>query len=223
MVGTGGGGAHPRRLGHSGVLGVLVATPLAALSLVGLGRTLGPHPPPPALIAPATGTTPARQAADQCYERPPAGTPTRLPRGYRYLWSLSSTLGDHGQQATWVYNRDCSDPDAAFPVLVIRVTSPDVPLTAGGKGRSVELHSSQATALYYQRWLPPDLHMLLCRGSYWYPDATVACRWDTPTINLLLVKAGEATYAIVGGRSNGIGMNELVAIAHRLPGAHPTD
>ncbi|MGH7746475.1 MAG: hypothetical protein ACREQ5_17200, partial [Candidatus Dormibacteria bacterium] len=90
------------------------------------------------------------------------------------------------------------------------------------RGRPVELEGSQATAVYYQRWLPAVLHTVLCTGGYWFPDEKVRCRWDAETVNLLLVDAHQQTYAIIGGRKNGIGKDELVAIAHRLPGAHPT-
>ncbi|HEX6492586.1 MAG TPA: hypothetical protein VF112_03685 [Candidatus Dormibacteraeota bacterium] len=211
-------GARRRRpLGHGGVAGVLLVLPLAALSLAGLGRALGPHPPPRTAVV--TATTVAQDTTDVCFQAPPAAAPRHLPSGYRFLWELSSPYGDHGRQDTWVYNRSCADPDAAYPVLVIRITNAGAPLSAGdrSRGRPVELGSPQATAVYYRKGLPHDLHQVLCRGSYWFPDATVSCRWESAAINLLLVEARHGTYAILGGRTNGIGENELVAIAHRLP------
>ena len=218
----GGGPARmrPRSLGHGGLLGILLALPIAAFSLIGMGRALGPHP-----VAPVTGTpttaaaTRVENAAGWCFGTPPAGAPDRLSRGYRFLWLFSGSYGDTAQETTWVYNRSCADPDANYPVLVIHITNGAVDDSDAGRapGRTVDLGSSTATAVYYQRWLPHRLHTLLCSGGYWFPDQKVSCRWDAATVNLLLVNESDATYAVLGGRGNGIGENELAAIARRLP------
>ena len=214
-----GGDAAVRRfspLGHGGVVGVLLALPLAALTLVAIGHGLGPHPRVDATTAAATR---AGDGADVCFHAPPAGAPRHLPLGYRFLWELTSPYGDHGHQDTWVYNRSCSDPDAAYPVLVIRIANAGALLSASERrrGRAVELDSLPATAVYYRKGLPHDLHQVLCRGSYWFPDATVSCRWEADAVNLLMVETRQDTYAILGGITNGIRQGELVTIAHRLP------
>jgi hypothetical protein len=215
------GQRHGTPLGHGGVLGILLALPLAALTLVGIGRSLGPHPAPRTAPAPATLVA---AAADWCFRTPPAGIPDRLSHGYRFLWFFSGSYGDQGQETTWVYNRSCADPDANYPVLVIQITNGDGQSSGGDRrrGRRVDLNWSHETGTYYQRWMPHVLHTLLCTGGYWFPDEKVRCRWDAATVNLLLVDARKETYAIIGGRANGIGEDELVAIANRLPGAHPT-
>ena len=208
--------ARPRTtLGHGGVLGILLALPLAALSLVGIGRSLGPHPAPRPV--PATATL-VDAAADWCFRTPPAGIPDRLSHGYRFLWFFSGSYGDRAQETTWVYNRSCADPDANYPVLVIQITDDAGHPSPGDRrrGHPVDLNRSHTTAVYYQRWIPHLLHTLLCTGGYWFPDEKVRCRWDAATVNLLLVDARHETYAIIGGRANGIAEDELVAIAHGL-------
>ena len=205
----------PTTLGHGGVLGILLALPLAALTLVGLGRSLGPHPVP--RTPPVTATL-VDAATEWCFRTPPAGIPDRLSHGYRFLWFFSGSYGDHGQETTWVYNRSCADPDANYPVLVIRITDGDGQRDPR-RGRQVDLDWSHATGTYYQGWMPRVLHTLLCTGGYWFPDEKVRCRWDAATVNLLMVNAPKETYAIIGGRVDGIGQDELVAIANRLSGA----
>ena len=217
-------GARPRTLGHGGVLGLVLAIPVAAMSLIGMGRALGPHPAPRTIPVTATAATPAQASADQCFRTPPDGAPAQLARGYRYLWYWSGSYGDHAHETTWVYNRSCADPDANWPVLVIRITDAGGPASPARlhQGRLVDLNSAHGTAVYYQRWLPPVLHTVLCSGGYWFPDQKVSCRWDANAVNLLLVDARQDTYAILGCRTNGIGRDELVAIARRLPGAQST-
>ncbi len=201
---------------------MLLALPIAALTLIGMGRALGPHPVAPVTGAATTAATRVENSARWCFGTPPAGAPDRLAKGYRFLWLFSGAYGDDAQETTWVYNRSCSDPDANYPVLVVHITDGAVDVSAAdrGRGRTVDLSSSQATAEYYQRWLPRRLHTLLCTGGYWFPDEKVSCRWDAATVNLLLVNEQHETYVVLGGRTNGIGENELVAIARRLPGAH---
>lgn len=210
----------PRRaLGHGGVLGVLLALPLAGLSLVGLGHALGPHPVPPPAAAPATGATLVDDAAAACFRTPPAGAAGGLSHGYRFLWDFAGSYGGDAQETTWVYNRSCTDPDADFPLLVIHITNDGGHPSQGDRrrGRPVDLNRSKAPAVYYRSWMPRLLHTLLCKGGYWSPDEAVQCRWDAPTVNVLLVDLRHETYAIIGARANGIGERELVAIADRLP------
>ena len=132
---------------------------------------------------------------------------------------VARLVRDPSRPASTLHSR--TEPDAAYPVLVIRVSDAGTLLSPGERrrGRSVDLNSPRAAAVYYRRGLPHDLRMVLCRGSYWFPDATVSCQWEAATINLLLVESRQDTYAILGGRTNGIGEPELVAIAHRLPPA----
>lgn len=190
------------------------------MSLMGIGHALGPHPVP--RTGPATATL-VDSPATSCFRPPPDGIPDQLSHGYRFLWFFSGSYGDHGQETTWVYNRSCLDPDANYPVLVIRITNGDRQAAPGDRrGRPVDVSLSHATATYYQRWMPHVLHTLLCSGGYWFPDQKVSCRWDAATVNLLLVDARRDTYAIIGGRTNGIGEDELVAIANRLPGTPST-
>jgi hypothetical protein len=202
-------------LGHGGVLGILLALPVVAMTLVGMGHALGPHPVARTGAAPATLVD---DTASSCF-RPPPGAPARVARGYRFLWDFAGAYGDHARETTWVYNRSCSDPDANYPLLVIRVTNDGGHPSAADRrrGRPVDVNGSHATAVYYRRWMPHLLHTLLCTGGYWFPDERVRCRWDADTVNLLLVDAGHDTYAIIGGRTNGIGEIELLAVASRLP------
>lgn len=192
------------------------------MTLMAVGHALGPHPAPRTGAATATPTPAADEAALRCFSAPPAGAPARVSRGYRFLWYFSGTYGDSGQETTWVYNRSCFDPDANYPVLVIHITNGQGDPSPGDRvrGRPVDLSSSHASAVYYQGWMPRVLHTLLCTGGYWFPDEKVRCRWDADTVNLLMVDARQETYAIIGGRVNGIGEDELVDIARRLPGAH---
>ena len=70
-----------------------------------------------------------------------ASPPARLARGYRYLWYWSGSYGDHGQETTWVYNRSCADPDANWPVLVIRITDALGVAADEGRGEDGEQES----------------------------------------------------------------------------------
>ena len=222
----GAGAAAPRPrtpLGHGGVLGLILAIPLAALTLLGAGRVLGPHPPPRPVAATTTAaTTQVDRDAEWCFHAPPAGAPARIPRGYRFLWDFGGDYGAHGQQTTWVYNRSCADPDANYPVLVIGITDESgAPTPTGPHGRPISLSVAHATATYYHGWMPSVLFTVLCSGggAYFFPDQRASCRWQATTINLVLLTTSEKMYAILGATVNGIGEPELATVARRLSGA----
>ena len=192
-----------RGAGHGGTLAIIAATPLVALILVLIGRTLGPHPWPHLQSGP-------RSPAADC-PAAPAGAPAELPRGYRFLWEFSGGYGANGREVTWVYSQSCADPDPEHPVLVMHLD----PLAGGQQvqhvlhGRPVDVGVRGADAVYYDGWVAPDdVRRAFC--------PLVECRWDTPRVNVLVLTRSGGTYAILGTKSDGIGSAQLVTIAHRL-------
>jgi hypothetical protein len=208
--------AHPiPRLGHGGSMAVIAVVPALAMILVLFGRAFGPHIRVP--------VAPIKQAAtSDCFGTPSQpGAPRELPKGYRFLWEFSglytASIGE-SKEATWVYNRSCADPDALYPVLVIRINVPGVGTHRPdlAHGRVIEVGARGTTSVYYDGWVPHGVRRVLCPGAYWAPDSE-PCRWDAPLVNMLAVDAPGGTYVILGAKLNGIGPDELVTIARRLP------
>ena len=166
---------------------------------------------------------PATTAA--CFGTPPPGSPRELPRGYRFLWTIPGPyVGERakGEQETSVYNRSCSDPDAPYPVLVIRVRSAtgtlEPPIVI--QGRVEPLGGRGLTAVYSDGSVGQDLRKILCRGEAqpttpdWWTQRR--CRWEAPEVNALVVDEPGEAFAILGSKQNGIRREELVRIAQRL-------
>jgi hypothetical protein len=204
-----GDGATPRRrLGHAGFLAVLAGVPVAALALFQLGHALDPHFPP---------TVPVPQAAEaelNCFDQPPPGAPQYLPNGFRVVSQLRGSYGGPvgaDDEVTWVYNRSCADPTALYPVLVIKVTVSGAELALSDPERRRPVSIAQgANAVYYDGWTTPDARI----DS---PMQVPVPHWETREANALVVSWSGGTYGILGARTNGIGLGELVAIARKLP------
>ncbi len=113
---------------------------------------------------------------------------------------------------TWVYNRSCADPSALYPVLIIKVevSGAELALSDPERRRPVPIATPGASAIYYDGWTTPDARI----DS---PLQVPVPRWETRAANALVVSWAGGTYGILGARTNGIGLGELIAIARELP------